>query len=189
MYLPQTQFTDSNLTFVVRASGDPTALAAAARAAIREGVPGAPIERITTLDELVARSIGPRRFIMILLTLFGVVALSLTAVGVYGVIACSVAERTREIGIRGALGASRLAVVRLVVGGGFAAIVVGVVVGLGGAFAAVRLLQGSLYDVSPHDMTSLTAAVGVIVITALAAHAVPLARALRVQPTVALREE
>jgi putative ABC transport system permease protein len=189
MYLPQTQFTDSGLTFVVRTSGEPGELASEARRAIRAAIPDAPIENITTLDALVAKSVGPRRFVMVLLTLFGVVALSLTSVGVYGVIACSVAERTREIGIRGALGASRLDVVRLVLGGGFATIAVGVVAGLGGTFAGVRLLQASLYGVSPHDATTMAGVVGLLLVTALLAHAVPLARALRVEPTVALREE
>jgi putative ABC transport system permease protein len=126
---------------------------------------------------------------MVLLTLFGAVALTLTAVGVYGVIACSVAEQTREIGIRGALGASRLDVVRLVLGGGFVAVSAGVLVGLAATLAGVRLLQASLYGISPHDVPTFAAAVGVLLLTALAAHAVPLARALRVQPTVALREE
>src|SRR6185436_15687650 len=95
----------------------------------------------------VAKSVGPRRFVMVLLELFGAVALLMTAVGVYGVIAYSVAERTREIGIRAALGATSSDIVRLIVGGGLAVVGLGLAAGVAAAVMATRFLESSLYDV------------------------------------------
>ena len=130
MYMPQAQLTDSFLTFVIRSGGDPSALAAEARQAIWSVASDVPVYEVAPLSDLVAKSVGPRRFMMVLLELFGAVALLMTAIGVYGVIAYSVAERTREIGIRAALGASSRDIVRLVVGGGLAVVGGGLAVGV-----------------------------------------------------------
>ena len=189
MYMPQAQAADSFLTIVLRAGGNLGALAGEARQAIWSVAPDVPVYDVATLDALVARSIGPRRFVAILLEAFSAIALLMTAVGVYGVISYSVAERTREIGIRSALGASPRDIVGLIAGRGLAAVAAGVIAGTAVALGATRLLQGSLYNVSATDPATF-ALVGVTLFgVALAAHAVPIARALRVDPTVALRDE
>jgi putative ABC transport system permease protein len=189
MYLAQTQFTDSYLTLVVRASGDLGTLANEARGAIRSVARDVPIFEVAPLTDLVARSVGPRRFVMLLLEAFGIVALLMTGVGVYGVISYSVAERTREIGIRAALGATPGDIVRLIIGSGMVVVVLGVAVGTAAALAATRLLAGSLYEVSATDPATFAFVPLVLIGVAALAQAVPIVRAMRVDPTVALRQE
>jgi putative ABC transport system permease protein len=189
MYLSQAQLTDSFLTFVVRSSGDPSALAAEARRAIWSVASDVPVYEVAPLSDLVAKSVGPRRFMMVLLELFGAVALLMTAIGVYGVIAYSVAERTREIGIRAALGASSRDIVRLVVGGGMAVVGGGLVAGVAIAVAVTRYLEGSLFNVSATDPSTFGAVAVALMLVALAAQSVPVIRAMRVDPTVALKAE
>jgi putative ABC transport system permease protein len=144
---------------------------------------------VAPLSDLVAKSVGPRRFMMVLLELFGAVALLMTAIGVYGVIAYSVAERTREIGIRAALGASSRDIVHLVVGGGMAVVGGGLVAGVAIAVAVTRYLEGSLFNVSATDPSTFGAVAVVLTLVALAAQSVPVIRAMRVDPTVALKAE
>jgi predicted permease len=189
MYMSQAQLTDSFLTFVIRSSGDPSALAAEARRAIWSIASDVPVYEVAPLPDLVAKSVGPRRFMMVLLELFGAVALLMTAIGVYGVIAYSVAERTREIGIRAALGASSRDIVRLVVGGGMAVVGAGLGAGVGVALALTRYLEGSLFNVSATDPSTFGAVGVVLMLVALAAQTVPVFRAMRVNPTVALKAE
>jgi putative ABC transport system permease protein len=189
MYTSQAQLTDSFLTFVIRAAGDPSALAGAARQTIWSVASDVPVYEVAALSDLVAKSVGPRRFMMVLLELFGAVALLMTAIGVYGVIAYSVAERTREIGIRAALGASSRDIVRLIVGGGMAIVGGGLVVGVAVAVAVTRYLEGSLFNVSATDPSTFGAVAVVLMLVALAAQCVPVVRAMRVEPTVALRAE
>ena len=126
---------------------------------------------------------------MILLEVFGAVALLMTAIGVYGVISYSVAERTREIGIRAALGASSRDIVRLIVGGGSVGGRRGLGVGVAAAVAATRYLDGSLFNVSATDPSTFGAVAVVLLLVALAAQSVPVVRAMRVDPTVALKAE
>ena len=130
MYLPQSQNTDQFLTLVVRTAGDPAQLAPEARRAIAAEARDVPVFEMAPLTDLVARSVGPRRFVMVLLELFGGIALLMTAIGVYGVISYSVAERTREIGIRAALGARPRDIVRLVIGGGLSVVCAGLAAGV-----------------------------------------------------------
>ena len=189
MYTPQAQVTDSYLTMVVRSGGDPAILANEARRAIWSVAGDVPVYEIAPLKDLVSRSVGPRRFVMVLLELFGAVALLMTAVGVYGVISYSVAERTREIGIRAALGASRRDILRLIVGGGLAVVCAGLAVGVLIALAATRFLEGSLYNVSATDPATFLGVAVVLLAVALVAQSVPIARAMRVDPTVALRQD
>jgi ABC-type antimicrobial peptide transport system permease subunit len=189
MYMSQAQLTDSFLTFVIRSSGDPSALAAEARRAIWSIASDVPVYEVAPLPDLVAKSVGPRRFMMVLLELFGAVALLMTAIGVYGVIAYSVAERTREIGIRAALGASSRDIVRLVVGGGMAVVGAGLGAGVAVALALTRYLEGSLFNVSATDPSTFGAVGVVLMLVALAAQTVPVFRAMRVDPTVALKAE
>ena len=189
MYTPQSQVTDSFLTVVIRGGGDPSLLAGEARRAIWSVASDVPIDNVTPLADLVAQSVGPRRFMMVLLELFGGVALLMTAVGLYGVLSYSVAERTREIGIRAALGASRADIVRLVLGGGLAVVSAGLGIGVVIAVASTRYLQGSLYAVSPTDPVTFAGVVCVLFAVAVLAQGVPVARATRVDPSVALRQD
>ena len=189
MYLPQAQVTDSYLTMVMRANGDLTTLAGEARREIWSVAKDVPVYAVAPLAELLERSVGPRRFVMILLEAFGLVALLMTAVGVYGVISYSVAERTREIGIRTALGASASDIVRLIIGSGMMIVALGLAVGVGAALAATRLLQGLLYGVSATDPATFVVVSVALLAVALMAQGVPVARAMRVDPTVALRQE
>jgi putative ABC transport system permease protein len=189
MYTPQSQVTDSYLTVVIRSGADPSVLASEARRAIWSVASDVPVYNVTPLADLVARSVGPRRFMMVLLELFGAVALLMTAVGLYGVISYSVVERTREIGIRAALGAPRADIVRLVMGGGLAIVAAGLAIGVVVAAAATRYLQGSLYAVSPTDPATFAGVVVVLFVVAALAQGIPVARATRVDPAVALRQD
>lgn len=189
MYTSQAQLTDSFLTVVIRSRGDLALLAPLARQAIWAVARDVPVYSTTPLTTLVERSIGPRRFVQILLELFGMVALLMTVVGIYGVVSSSVAERTREIGIRAAFGASCGDIMRLVLGSGLATVTGGLGVGIGLAFLTTRYLQGSLYGVSALDPITFTIVSVVLFVVAAAAHAVPAARATRVDPAVALRQE
>ena len=189
MYTSQAQLTDSFLTIVIRAGGDPSTLASEARRAIWSVASDVPVYEVAPLETLVAKSVGPRRFMMVLLDLFAAVALLMTAVGVYGVIACSVAERTREIGIRAALGASSIDIVRLVVGGGMAVIGGGLAAGVVAALGVTRYLEGSLYNVSATDPSTFAGVAMALLVVALTAQSLPVVRAIRVDPTVALRDE
>jgi ABC-type antimicrobial peptide transport system permease subunit len=189
MYTPQAQVTDSFLTIVMRSSADPSLLAAEARRTIWSVASDIPVYEIAPLQNLVARSVGPRRFVMILLEVFGIVAVLMTAIGVYGVISYSVAERTREIGIRAALGATPGNIVRLIVGSGLMVVCAGLGVGILAALGAARYLKASLYDVPAHDPLTFVTITLVLLVVAFGAQIVPIARALRVEPNVALRQE
>src|SRR5438094_278314 len=189
MYTAQAQLTDSFLTVVMRSASDFGLLAPAARQAIWSAASDVPVYRVDAMRTLVARSVGARRFVAILLELFGAVALVMTAVGVYGVISYSVAERTREIGIRSALGASRADIVRLVLANGLAFVFAGLATGMVLAVATTRFLDNSLYGVSATDPATLAAVASVLFTVAAAAHLVPIARAMRVDPAIALRQD
>jgi ABC-type antimicrobial peptide transport system permease subunit len=163
--------------------------ASAARNAIWSVGRDVPVYQVAPLADLVAKSVGPRRFVMRLLELFGAIALVMTAVGVYGVIAYSVSERTRELGVRAALGASRLAIARLVVGSGLAVVAAGLAVGAVVALAATRYLESSLFGVSAADPLTFASVAIVLLAVTLLAQLVPVARAVRVDPAVALRQD
>jgi putative ABC transport system permease protein len=189
MYMPQAQLTDSFLTVVIRSGVEPTALTATARQTIWSIASDVPIYQVASLSELVGKSVAPRRFVMILLEVFGVVALLMTAIGVYGVISYAVSERTREIGIRSALGASSRDIVRLIVGGGMPVVAAGLAIGVLVSLGATQYLDASLYNVGARDPLTFVVVTIVLVTVALAAQAVPIARAMRIEPTVALRQE
>jgi putative ABC transport system permease protein len=190
MYWPVAQIRMTPaLAIVVRTQGDPGALASSVRAAIAEIDPAQPIYDLQTLDHLVAKSLGQRRFTLTLMLLFGVIALVLSAVGIYGVMAFAVTQRTREIGIRLALGARAIDVLRLIVGSGMYLAVTGVIIGLAGAFAITRLMRGLLFGVSATDVTTFAVVTLGLLLVALLACYVPARRATKVDPLVALRYE
>ena len=150
---------------------------------------GAILQSVTAGERYVAEALAPTRFAMALLIGFALIALVLSAVGLYGVIAYTVTQRTREIGVRVALGADRRSVERLVVGAGLRLASLGLVIGVGGAMASTRLLSGLLYGVSPVDPLSFAAIAVLLVAIALLASYVPARRAVRIDPVAALRAE
>lgn len=194
LYLPLAQlpWRPQQATFVVRVEpGDPAAIAAAVQAEIRAVDPEIPLFDIAPMRRVMRdhASIAPLRTAAGLLGLFGAIALCLAAIGLYGVISYSVAQRTHEIGIRGALGADRASVLRLVLGQGMRTVAIGVAVGLAGAFAATRVLTGLLFGVDPADPVTFGGVALVLAAVALLAMLVPAGRAARVDPMVALRAE
>ena len=188
-YVSQRQFTDSFVMVVVKTPGDPASLAGDVRRAIWSAASDVPVFGVETLSSLVGKSVGSRRFVMILLELFGAVALLMTAVGIYGVISYSVSERTREIGVRSALGATRGDIARLILRSGLATVVVGLVAGCAMAFVLTRYLQSSLFGVSAADPLTFAGVIVALFGVTLVAQALPAARAMRVDPVVALRQD
>jgi ABC-type antimicrobial peptide transport system permease subunit len=173
----------------VRTAGAPEALASSLRSIVAELDAKVPLSAVRPLTEVVETSLGPRRFLLVLTASFASLALLLAGIGVYGVISYSVARRTPEIGVRLALGARRGDVARLVVGDTLRLCAYGLVLGLAGAAASGRLLQGLLFGVGPWDPASyLAVALGTLVVAAGVA-ALPARRAASVDPAVALREE
>jgi predicted permease len=194
-YRPHAQWTQSGtlpiraMTLVVRSAGDPGALLGPVREAVRSLDPTLPISEVRTLEEVVDASIARQRFTMLLLGLFGAIAVVLAAVGVYGVMAYWVVERTHEIGVRMALGASGVDVAKLVVGQALRPAALGILAGGGLAILATRLIRGLLFGVAPHDPVTFTVAPALLVAVALAASWIPARRAAGLEPVIALREE
>jgi putative ABC transport system permease protein len=180
---------DGTLWLVVRARGDVAALTSAIRQAIWSVDKDQPIVRVALMDKLLAATAAERRFVLILFEAFGLVALALAAIGIYGVLAGSVTERTQEIGIRLALGAQTSAILKLVLWQGMRLIVIGIGLGLLTAFALTRLLQGLLFGVSATDPLTFTVIAILQLIVALLACWIPARRAAKVDPMVALRAE
>jgi putative ABC transport system permease protein len=190
MYWPVAQIRATpSLAIVVRTQGDPAAVASSVRNAITEIDQAQPIYDMQKLDELVAKSLSQRRFTLTLMLLFGVIALVLSAIGIYGVMAFAVTQRTQEIGIRMALGASAVDVLKMVVGSGMFLALIGVAVGLIGAFALTRLMASLLFGVSPTDFVTFGLVTLGLLMVALLARYIPARRATRVDPLVALRYE
>jgi len=191
MYIPFTQVkgTPDQATFIVRTSQEPHTLAPAVRDVVRKLDRNLPLSSIKTMDDLVAESLDTRRFPTILLSLFGAMALMIAAVGVYGVISCSVAQRTHEIGIRVALGASRGQILQMVLTQGLRLAIYGVVIGLIASHWLSGLLRDFLYGVTPSDPVTLFTVTVALLAVAFAACWIPARRAMRVDPLVALRYE
>ncbi len=190
MYIPATQFPIGFLSLVVRTTtSQPTALTASIRNVLGQIDPGVPLTRVRLFDDYIARSLARPRFNAFLLSIFAGVALLLTAIGIYGVMAYSVAQRRQEIGIRMALGAQKQDVLRLVVGGGMKLTALGVLIGLSAALALTRLLGNMLYGMQPFDGPTLTAVALLLALIALLACWLPARRAAGVNPLVALREQ
>jgi putative ABC transport system permease protein len=191
VFAPFTQHLDGRLSdpnLVVRGAGDPKLLVSAIRETIRAVDKNVPVE-FSAMDALLADSVAQRRFQMRLLALFAGMGLMLAAVGIYGVIAYSVSQRTHEIGIRMALGAEQADVVRMVIGQGMRMAAVGIAIGIAGAVALSRILSTQLYDVSATDAGTYLAVSLLLLAVALAATYIPARRATAVDPLVALRYE
>ena len=170
-------------------AADPLRLVPALRQAVRETDPVQPISRVTSMTEQLSNAVGTPRLAAALLLVFGVIALLLAAVGIYGVISFSVSRRTREIGVRMALGAGGAEVLRMVVGQAVVLAAIGVSVGIGGALALTRVVQGMLFGVNPMDPAAYVAVSALLIAIAALAAFIPARRAARVSPSVALRYE
>ena len=184
------QSNENDATIMVRvASGDPLRLAESVRQAVLTLDPSLPVADITTMENNIAASLAPQRLTMVLLGTFAVLALVLASIGLYGVMALSVTQRTRELGIRLALGAQRSAVMGLVMRQGAMLVGIGLVIGLAGALASGRLLAGFLYNAGGSDAPTLGLVGIVLAGAALLACWLPARRATRVDPMVALRND
>jgi putative ABC transport system permease protein len=188
MYVPFTQDVFSSVWVVARTGGDPALLAPLARQAVRAVDPGMPTFGMTPLANVVSDSVAGRRFSLLLLMLFAAVAVFLAAVGLYGVVAYSVTQRTQEIGLRMAIGAERGHVLAMVLRDGMKLALVGVMIGLTGAAALSGLLSNMLFHVTPGDPLSYLVTTTVLLLIAGLACLIPALRATRVDPIVALRQ-
>ena len=189
VYVPFRQNPRNSMALVVKSGADPASLTSAIRDAVQSIDKDQPVFAVSTMQELVSNSVATRRMTLVLLGLFSGLALVLGAIGIYGVISYSVAQRTHEIGIRMALGAPRADVFRLVVGEGLKLAGVGITIGIAAAFGLARLLSSLLYGISATDFETFLGVAVLLALVALVACYVPARRAMRVDPTVALRYE
>jgi ABC-type antimicrobial peptide transport system permease subunit len=180
--------TTGSLRFEVRTTGDPNTLVEQVRKTVAAADPELPINVVASIPNLIVDYIRQEILLTRLATAFGVLALGLAAIGLYGVMSYSVARRTSEIGLRAALGAQRGDVVLMVLTDGLRLVLIGLVVGLPLAMALMRLLRSQLHGVGTADPVSIVGAVVVLVASAVAAVLIPASRASRVAPIVALRE-
>ncbi|MDE3138104.1 MAG: ABC transporter permease, partial [Acidobacteriota bacterium] len=188
-YMPYAQLGPAQMNLVVRGTAAPGAIASALRSAVSAIDPEEALSEFQTMPQVLASSAAQPRFTTVLLSLFAGIAILLAAVGLYGVLAYSVAGRVREIGIRVALGAQSKQILRLVMGEGAALVGIGVAIGAAASLALGRLLSSLLFEVSPFDLLSFVVAVAVLALAALGACWLPARRAMRIDPIIALRHE
>jgi predicted permease len=189
VYLPHAQWPVGHMGIAVRTSGEPLLLVAAAREQARSLDADVPVFGVLTMEQRLAESVATQRFYMLLLAVFAVAALALAAIGIYGVMAFGVAQRSREIGIRVALGARPGDVAGLVARAGLSLAVVGIALGVAGSIALTRVLDGILYQVEPTDPLTLAGVSLLLLVVATLAVVLPARRATRVDPMTALRSE
>jgi putative ABC transport system permease protein len=189
MYISNEQSPVYFQSLVIRAAMNPSALTQALSKAVHEINKDQTLTEVKPLDQLKSESMATNRLQSLLLTVFASIAVLLAAIGIYGVISYSVEQRTREIGIRAALGASRSDLLRLILGSGMLMAGIGLVLGLGGAFGLTRLLANLLFGVGARDPVTIVAVAGILTGVALLACYIPARRATKVDPMVALRYE
>lgn len=189
MYLPHLQSPSSGLTLLVRTHGDPLGLAGAVREQVRAIDKDVPVTHVQTMSQVFDASVAQQRFSMLIVGLFAGLALILSTVGIYGVMAYAVAQRSHEIGVRMALGARTGQVLKLILKDGMKLAVVGVATGLVGAFALTRLITTLLFGVKPNDAATLIVVSLGLLFVAFVACYIPARRATKVDPLVALRYE
>jgi len=190
IYVPHAQ--DSNwggMTLVARTRGEPTDLIAAMRNEVLTLDREQPVHAVQTMRDVFANSVATRRLSMWLFSVFALVALALAAIGIYGVIAYSVTQRTHEIGVRMALGAQASDVVRLIAGHSMKLTLIGIAIGLAGAFALTRVMSSLLYGVSATDIVTFATVTLLLLVVSFLASYIPARRAAKIDPMVALRYE
>jgi ABC-type antimicrobial peptide transport system permease subunit len=188
-YYPMTQWPATTSHYVVRTEGDPAAMGETIRRAIVGAEPTAAVSTIKTMERTMGESLWQQRLWGILFTAFAVLALVLAAVGLYGVLSYAVAQRTREMGLRVALGAAPSAVLGLIVAEGLRLCAAGTVLGLVAALGLARVAGSLLVDVAPYDPATVTVVITLVTLAAVVACWVPARRASRVDPLVALHQE
>jgi putative ABC transport system permease protein len=189
VYVPSRQVPSSQMDLLVKSRNDPAALTSAVRSAVYSVDKDQSITSVATMKQLVENSIATRRMMLVLLGLFSALALILGAIGIYGVISYSVAQSTRDIGVRMALGAPREGVFRMVIGQGVKLAGTGIGIGILAALGLARLMSSLLYQVSAADVETFLAAALVLLLVAVIACYIPARRAVSVDPVVALRNE
>lgn len=189
VYFPYQQSPGNFMNLVVHTTSDPVSMIPAIRSQVLSIDKDQPVADIMTMEERLARSVASSRFVMLLLSSFSVLALGLAALGIYGVMAYLVAQRTQEIGVRMALGAQRRDVLKLVVGKGMALAIIGTTIGLGASLALTRLMRSLLFEVTPTDWITFVVASMVLLSVAVLACYIPARRATKVDPLIALRYE
>jgi len=187
VYVPHAQMGGGYLEVVVRTAPGVTNVLPAIRKEVKAVDPNVPLRGIRTMEATLDRAVGPTRFYVLLLVVFACVAVALAAIGLYGVVAYLVSRRTREIGIRMALGANRGDVFRLVLAQGLRPVIIGILVGVGGAYAGSRLLQSLLYNVEPTDLGTIVGVTALLLVVIVLAILLPAGRASRIPPMSALR--
>ena len=188
-YVPFAQDANDGGVIVLRSIADPAALTSAVRDAVRSLDPDVPLFNVQTLEDVVGETVAPRRLSAILLSAFAMLALTLAAIGIYGVMSYAVSQRTQEFGIRMALGARSGDVLRLVLRSAMLLLIIGIGIGLGGAYYLGRFLESMLFQVPPTDMWTYVSIIVLLSGVALLACYLPARRATRVDPLVALRYE
>ena len=188
-YVVQEQNPGFGYSLVARTAGDPLQMQSTVRAALLAVDPTQPVLDVQPMESYLASALAQRRFTLLLIGLFGVLAIGLAAVGVYGVMGYAVTTRTRELGIRMALGAERRQVLGMVLRSGVAVTAIGLAAGLGASLLLTKLLASLLFEVGATDPAILSAAAAVLALVALAASYLPARRAANVDPLIALREE
>ena len=186
---PRPSYEGRSMTFIVRVPGNPTAITASARAAVAAIDSGLPLADVQPMSEIVSEASGQPRFTTLVMSFFASIAFFLAALGLYGILAYSVEQRVREIGVRVALGADKREIFRLIIGNGMRLALVGAAVGVLAALALTRLMVGMLSGLTSTDPLTYITVVGMLVISALLASYLPARRATRVDPIVALRAE
>jgi putative ABC transport system permease protein len=189
VYLPYSQNVLPTMSLIIRATQDPTRLAPAVRSEVRAIDPSLSVSNVNTVSQMIDERISPKRLMTYILAVFALCALLLASVGIYGVMSYAVTQRTQEIGIRMALGARALDVLKLVVTNGMSLALIGVGIGLAGAFALTRLLASLLFHVTPTDAVTFAGVSISLIVVALLACYIPARRATKVDPLVALRYE
>jgi len=193
IYQPYTQVKKaeflSGMTFAVRTAAQPASMATAMRGVLREVDRNQPVQSIAAMTDLVAKTTAEPQFQTRLIAIFAMLALLLAAIGMYGVLACAVAERTREIGIRMALGAEKNDITRMILRRSLLLVSAGVALGVAGALAVTRVLAKLLFEVKPSDPATFLGVAALLVAVALLAGLLPARRATRVDPLIALRWE
>jgi putative ABC transport system permease protein len=189
MYWPAAQVPRAATSLAIHTRGDPAKLAAAVAREIHAVDAGLPILQVSTMDEILDREVFSRRMQTALLAIFAALALSLAALGIYGVLAYAVAQRTQEIGVRMALGARPADVLRQIAGQGMGWSAMGILIGVAGGLGLTRILSKMLFEVSATDPATFAGAAALLLAVAWTASYIPARRAMKLDPIVALREE